>query len=210
MLREYPDQLSGARKLRGVGHRFQRTAGGRQHLPEKARIRVPEPARILRTAARVGEERAFGMDPRDETLGGKDFEDAQRPQQLIGRGGDEAGQQCGGPVAVQKIRGLPAGFVVSRRESAAGRAVAVEIHKPGQQGAAGRQRELLGAGELRGIVAAAGSRVGDAAARHRHDGVRGTFAVAEEGAAQDVGRSGVAGFRHLESPQASRVRTAIR
>ena len=145
--------------------------------PQQFRIGVPEPERVLRAAAGAGEEGAFGMDPGDESLGGQRLEDAECPQQLIGRGGDEAGQQRGGPVAVQEVRCLPAGAVVSRRESAAGRAVAVEVDEPGQQGAAGRQRELLGAGELCGVIAASGSRVGDPAARHRHDRVRGTSAV---------------------------------
>ncbi len=208
MVREDSEELTRAGQFGGVGHGPQGSAGRRHQPPEQRRVGGAEPVRVLRAGAGGGEEGPLAVHAGDQALGRQDLEYAERPHQLIFRGRDEAGQEAGGPVAVQEVHGRPAGPVVAGRESAARGAVAMEVDKPGKQGAAGRQRELLRTREMCGVKAVAGSRVGDQAAVHRHHAARCAVAVRDEGTPQDVGRGGgfavLEGQDHAAKPSAAR------
>ena len=119
----------------GEGHLDHAAASGLGQGLDEGRIGVDEGAGVLSAAPHHGEERTLEVDPRERAVGHEPGARGHAVEE--GRAGrrDQRSDHRGGAVAEVVSRRRPPGVGV-RAELAAGAAVTVQVHQPGQQRAA--------------------------------------------------------------------------
>ena len=104
----YADGLQRPRPLRSEGDHPDRPAAGGQHRGQLVAIRIAELTHLVRARTVLRQPRPLEVDAGDDALLGQVGQPGDRGQQVLGRGGDHAGQRRGRAVPAMEVDAVAA------------------------------------------------------------------------------------------------------